>query len=198
MFLQQKTMFRYVISTFSILVLMIAVNATSEDLPQSYTGFVINKSRSALNNTATVRIGIERWTTEEEYAALVTALANEGHEGFVKVLHEQEPTGFVRSQQAANTVGGLPRIVTRFARRFSQGDKTIINLVTDRPMRGREDPEYKEFNVSALRLELPAEGKGTGLVYVALKVGYDKEKKQLVLQSANIEPVHLTNLHLQD
>ena len=63
-------------------------------------------------------------------------------------------------------------------------------------MRGKEDPEYKKYNVSALRLELSEEGKGTGIVYVALKVGYDKEKQRLLLQSATIEPVHLTNMHL--
>ena len=63
-------------------------------------------------------------------------------------------------------------------------------------MRGKEDPEFKKYNISALRLELPGGEKGTGIVYVALKVGYDKEKQRLLLQSATREPVHLTNMHL--
>ena len=198
MFAQHKRSLGYLLSLTAILVFGIGVNAIAEDQKEVFTAFVINKSRSALNNTATVRISIDRWTTEEEYTTLVTALVNEGHEGFVKVLHGQEPTGFVRSQQASETVGGLPRIVTRFARKITQGDKTIINVVTDRPMRAKEDPEYKRFNVSALRLELSAEGKGEGVVHVALQVGYDKEKKQLVLKSANTDPIHLTNVSRQN
>ena len=119
----------------------------------------------------------------------------------MKVLQGQKETGFVRSQAATDTVGGLPRIVTRYARKVTENGTTTITLVTDRPMRGKEDPEYKKYNVSALRLELSEEGKGTGIVYVALKVivtryGYDKEKQRLLLQSATIEPVHLTNVHL--
>jgi len=198
MFTQRTRTFLSVISLFAVFLFAITANAAAQDQKESYTAFVIDKSRAALNNSATVRITIERWTTEEERAALVTALANEGHEGFVKVLHSQKQTGFVRSQQAADTVGGLPRIVTRFARKTTENGKTIITVVTDRPMRAKEAPEYKKFNVSALRLELPADGKGTGLAYVALKVSYDESKNQLVLNIANIEPVHLTNVHRQN
>jgi hypothetical protein len=197
MFAQRKRTFLSLIWLFSTFFFAITVNAVAEDQKESYTAFVINKSRTALNNSATVRITIERWTTDEERAALLNVLANEGHDGFVKVLHSQKETGFVRSQAASDTVGGLPRIVTRFARKITENGKTVITLVTDRPMRGKEDPDYKKFNVSALRFELPEDGKGSGIVYVALKVGYDETKKQLVLQSATIEPVHLTNVHLQ-
>ncbi len=198
MLVRRERTFSYVISVLAVLIFSIAANATTEDQREVYTGFVINKSRDAINNSATVRIAIERWSTDEERTALLKALANEGHEGFVKVLHDQKETGFVRSQAAADTVGGLPRIVTRYARKVTENGTTTITLVTDRPMRGKEDPEYKKYSVSALRLELPAEGKGTGIVYVALKVAYDKEKQRLLLQSATREPVHLTNVHLRD
>ena len=196
MFVRHESRFSSVISILAVLIFSVATSSVAEDQRESYSGFVINKSRSALNNSATVRIVIERWSTDEERSALIDALAKNGHEGFVKVLHGQKETGFVRSQAATDTVGGLPRIVTRYARKVTENGTTTITLVTDRPMRGKEDPEYKEYNVSALRLELTEEGKGSGIVYVALKVGYDKEKQRLLLQSATLEPIHLTNMHL--
>ncbi len=181
MFVQRKRMFSYVTSALAILFFAITAHAIAEDEREVYSGFLINKSRDALNNSATVRVTIDRWSTEDERAELFKALADGGHEAFVKAIHGQKETGFVHSQTASDTVGGLPRIVTRYARKTTENGKTIIVLVTDRPMRGKEDPEFKKYNISALRLELPGGEKGTGIVYVALKVGYDKEKQRLLL-----------------
>jgi hypothetical protein len=196
--MRYNSMFFRIVSLLAVLISSLAANATAEDQTETYTGFVINKSRDAMNNSSTVRLTIERWSTDEERTALLSALAKDGHEGFVKALQGQQETGFVRSEAAANTVGGLPSIRTLYARKVTDSGTTTITVVTARPMRAKEDPEYKKYNVSALRLELPEEGKGTGIVYVALQVTYDEEKQRLLLRSATRAPLHLTNMRLNE
>ena len=50
--MRHESRFSYVISVLAILICSVAVNATAEDQREEYSGFVINKSRSAINNSA--------------------------------------------------------------------------------------------------------------------------------------------------
>ncbi len=74
-------------------------------------------------------------------------------------------------------------------------------VVTDRNMTIAERSSMSrstEYEVSAIVMQLQkgADGKeqGTGTLIAAAKLGFDKEKKQIKVESLGIEPVRLTDI----
>jgi hypothetical protein len=97
---------------------------------------------------------------------------------------------------------GWPSVRLHYAYQFPQPDgKRFVVLVTDRNIgmaeatRGGRSREY-EISAIVMELEKGADGneKGTGTLFRAAKLGFDKDKQTIEIESLGIEPVRLTNI----
>ena len=146
-------------------------------------------------------IAITRWTTEEERKTLVTSLMENGQEKTVDLLRKQKETGFIRTQTGGG-MRGWPSVRLHYAYQFPQQDgKRVVILVTDRNIGMAEamrNDKSVEYEISALVMELQKneDGKeeGQGTLYLATKLGWDKEKQKLEVESMGQQPIRLTDI----
>jgi hypothetical protein len=74
-----------------------------------------------------------------------------------------------------------------------------VILATNRPIGflevnnqgGRRSMDY---DLTLIELELDADGKGTGVLGVGVEIGYDADKKQLVIKNWSSSPVQLKDV----
>ncbi len=148
-----------------------------------------------------LNIHITRWSTDEERQALIESLIENGQEKTVEILRKQEETGWTRTQTGAG-MRGWPSTRLHYAYEFPQPDgKRVVVLVTDRnigmaeAMRNSRSTDY-EISGIVMELKKGEDGKeeGQGTLFRAAKLGFDKEKKQIEIESLGTEPVRLTNI----
>jgi hypothetical protein len=82
-----------------------------------------------------------------------------------------------------------------YAREVKQDDGgRRITFATDRPINAweaRNQPRTIDYKFTVGELKLDADGKGTGTLGAAVKIGYDPDDKTLVLETFSSEPVRL-------
>ena len=169
-----------------------------EKIEESYRAFGVHMGAGA---AGVLEFHISRWSTAEERKMLIESLVQNGQEKTVELLRKQKETGWTRTQTGAG-MKGWPSVRLHYAYQFPQPDgKRIVVLVTDRnigmaeAMAGGRSTEYE---VSGIVMEL-AKGedgkeKGTGTLFRAAKLGFDKEKKQIEIESLGYEPIRLTTI----
>jgi hypothetical protein len=119
----------------------------------------------------------------------------------VELLREQKETGWIRTQSGAG-MKGWPSVRLHYAYQFPQPDgKRIVVIVTDRNIGMAEAMSASrstDYEVSAIMMELAKgeEGKekGQGTLFRAAKLGFDKEKQKLEIESLGFEPIRLTDI----
>jgi hypothetical protein len=169
-----------------------------EKVEESYRAFGVAMGPGA---AGVLDFHISRWSTDEERKALIESLIRDGQEKTVELLREQKETGWTRTQSGAG-MKGWPSVRLHYAYQFPQPDgKRVVILVTDRnigmaeAMRSTRSTDYE---VSGIVMEL-AKGedgkeKGQGTLFRAAKLGYDKDKKQIEIESLGYEPIRLTQI----
>jgi len=172
--------------------------AQDEKFEQSYRAFGVAMGPGV---AGVLDINITRWSTEDERKALIESLIQNGQEKTVELLRKQKETGWMRSQSGAG-MRGWPSVRLHYAYEFPQPDgKRIVVLVTDRnigmaeAMRSTRSTDY-EISAVVMELQKGEDGKeeGQGTLFRAAKLGFDKEKKKLEIETLGIEPVRLTNI----
>jgi hypothetical protein len=172
--------------------------AQEEKFEQNYRAFGVAMGPGA---AGVLDINITRWSTEEERKALIDSLIQNGQEKTVELLRKQKETGWTRTQSGAG-MRGWPSVRLHYAYQFPQPDGTrIVVLVTDRNIGMAEamsSSRPTDYEVSGIVMEL-AKGedgkeKGTGTLFRAAKLGFDKEKKKIEIESLGYEPVRLTDI----
>ena len=159
--------------------------------------------------TATLQINITRWTTPEERDELLAQLRENGQEGLVRTLQNQEQTGWMinrsqtpRSATARAAMGtSAPSQRLRYAWQFDQGaGKRRIVAAFDRPIgfvEASRNHRWRDFDITLLVLDLDKKGRGEGQLAVGVQVGFEEEGKKLVIQNFGSEPVRLTNVRMR-
>ena len=141
---------------------------------------------------------VTRWSTQAERAMLLKTLAEKGHDDFIKALRMREETGFLRPQ--TTQVSGYGSTRFRYAYQFDKEDGSKqITIVTDRIIKaGETSRESADYDVTMIMMDFPANSeKGTGQMYWALRVRWDKEKDRLQLDAGGgSEPFRLTEIQL--
>ncbi len=169
-----------------------------EKIEESYRAFGVAMGPGA---AGVLEFHISRWSTDDERKALIESLVQNGQEKTVDLLRKQKETGWTRTQSGAG-MKGWPSVRLHYAYQFPQPDgKRIVVLVTDRnigmaeAMRGGRSNDYE---VSGIVMELTkgedGKEKGTGTLFRAAKLGFDKEKKKIEIESLGYEPVRLTSI----
>lgn len=172
--------------------------AQEEKVDESYRAFGVAMGPGM---AGVLDINISRWTTPEERQALINSLVQDGQEKTVDLLRKQKETGWTRTQSGAG-MHGWPSVRLHYAYQFQQPDgKRIVVLVTDRNMTMAERMSMgrsTDYEISAIVMELQkgddGKEKGTGTLFAAAKLGFDKEKKQLEVESLGQQPVRLTDI----
>jgi len=141
---------------------------------------------------------VTRWTLPAERTMLLNTLQDKGHDAFIKALRMREETGFLSPQ--TTQVSGYGSTRFRYAYQFDKedGSKHIV-IVTDRTIRERETSrEIGDYDVTLIMMDFPANSDtGTGQMYWALRVQWDKKEDKLKLDSAGgSEPLRLTEIKL--
>ena len=183
---------------------LVAVSAASqaedeEMIEERYRAFAVNMGAMGAGRNTTIDIAITRWSTEAEREALLATLIELGHDKFTDLLRSKEEVGWARSQGAASR-GSFPSTRIHYSRVVELEDGTRqITMVTNRPMGMREvagGSRSVDYNVSLLQFTMPPgeDAKGTGQLYVGLKVRWDADKKQISAEQMNTEPVRLTQV----
>jgi hypothetical protein len=146
---------------------------------------------------------ITRWTTPEERQALIDSMVENGQEKTVELLRAQKETGFARSRSGAG-MKGWPSVRLHYAYQFEKDGKRQVVIVTERNIGMAEamrNSRSVDYEVSGLVMELQkgddGKEKGQGTLYMATKFGFDKDKKQLVIESLGQQPVRLTDIRRQ-
>lgn len=148
-----------------------------------------------LNNrmkTNTIDIVIERWSTDEEVAALKAVLVEKGGDKLLSALQKVKPRcGYARTSTSLGWDINFARVVD-----LPEGGRKI-SLGSDRPIsfwESRNAARSLDYEFSLAEIRLPAEGKGQGKAIKAAMVSFNKEKNTLEIENYQREPVRLNEV----
>jgi hypothetical protein len=171
----------------SVLAVAVALTAQAQS-PQRFTATAAALGTVATGATARVDITINRWSTDAEVEQLHTVLVEKGVDALYTALQKTKPVGNIRVNDSLGWD-------LHYARESKQEDGGLrIHFATDRPINAweaRNQPRTIDYKFTVGELKLGADGKGTGTLGAAVKVGYDPDDKTLVLETFSSEPVRL-------
>ena len=179
-----------------VLALSPAALSAAEKLEERYRAFAVAMQAG---QSGTLEFVITRWSTEEERALLINTLVQKGQEETVKLLRKQKETGWTRAPGNVSMTA-FPSVRLHYAHEVEQDGKRSVVLCTDRPigmLEAARGGRSLEYDISMIAMELHVEdGKqvGEGKLFYGMKIGYDKEKNTLAIESVLNEPVRLTNI----
>jgi hypothetical protein len=176
-----------------------------EDVRETFRAFAVamgttNPPILPPGRSTTLQITITRWSTPEERGHLLTQLIENGAKALVDALQKQEETGFVRATgpTARGARNPFPSERLRYAWQFKgEGGKRRIVLALDRYITMAEAvhrPRWRDHDISFIVLDVDAEGKGEGQLAMAVQMGVNQEKKQLVIENYGTEPIRLNSV----
>lgn len=157
---------------------------------ESYSARVIAQGQVGVSGTAQVQIVIDRWTTDEEREMVLKATTDQDERSVAKALASLEPVGYFREISKRG-------YDLRYARKTTEGDKSVIILATDRPISMFETTQStrsSKHNVTIIQLVVDESGNGEGTLAAGVRIRFDKEKNQLVLENYSFAPLRLTNV----
>jgi len=168
----------------------LAVQEKAKAVKENFSGNVILIAAGpATGGSGRLTMTVERWTTDEERAVLLKALAEGGSEALLKALRKTK-VGYVRTVQSL----GYP---LNFATSFETEKGRTIRLVTERPIQFAEvmagTPRSRDYEFGVIEFTLNAEGKGEGVVIPTAKISLNKDG-QIEVESLGIGPQKLVNV----
>jgi hypothetical protein len=169
--------------------------AEAASLPMRFRANAINMSNvsGAGRRSAQIDLTIERWSTNEERAALFEALKEPGPRSLPDALFSQESVGTIRESQSLGET-------LRYSRWIATTDGQRIILALDRPMGFVEmarSARTRDYNVTLIQLDLNAEGQGEGLIMLGAEFTWDDAANQIVITNFASDPIRLTRVRLQ-
>jgi hypothetical protein len=188
--------FRFTLAALTLL-LVVPAGAQQADqaLPERYTAVAIGLGGIATPPVATrVDIQINRWTTPDEAARLMSVLKDEGPERLLDVLRNIQPVGTIR------TPGELAYDL-RYAQQEpgEDGGRRIV-LATDRPISWREAverPRTIDYPFTFIELRLDDRGEGEGKLSLATRVEVSRRGRVIELVNYEAQPIHLNEVRRQ-
>lgn len=177
-----------------------AQDEKEEKLNQEYSAFGVSMTAGV---SGVLQITIDRYSTDEERAALLQTLTEKGQEKMVDQLRKMKQVGFARTQTGAG-MRGWPSTRIHYAHQVEgENGKRTVMLVTDRNMSMAEQMQNTrsvDYDVSAIVMELePVTGdkklveKGSGLFYRAVKLTVGKDNK-LKAEFLGQQPIRLPDI----
>lgn len=173
----------------TLLFVPMAFGQQKEMTPEAYTGVAIGTGGSVGGSTIPFDLRIKQFTTDEDVLQLAQLLKEKGQDALRRELEKRDvgrisPVGSTGNQVAV-------------ARKFKQGDKTIIKIFTARRMGFFElyqSGRSVDYPFGYLQLTLDDQGKGTGQFIVAVKIRFDKKQGKVEMESYGNQYLKATNV----
>ena len=159
---------------------------------EEFTAFAVNMGTIGTGANSIVDITIERWSTEAEREALITAFKTKQQEGLLHALQKIRPrAGFIR---LPNSLG----YDLQYAHQIpgEDGGRRIV-IATDRRIsfaEARNQPRTMDYPFTLIEMRLNDQDEGVGKMAIATKIAWSKEKNTLELENYSSEPVRLNNV----
>jgi len=161
------------------------------DIIERYVATAIGIGTPGPPVTDTVEIGIERWSTDAERDRLMAVLLEKGPDKLLDELQQLPRVGYIRTP---NSIG----YDLHYARKApgEDGGEHVV-LATDRYMsfwEAANRPRTVDYPFTLIELRIAPDGKGEGKMSIATRIIYDKNKKELVLENYQSQPILLTQV----
>lgn len=185
------------LATVTFLLQSTLVWSQEKDARETFRAFAVSMGTVAAGANTTLQITVDRWSTDEERNALITAIVEKGSEELLDVLRDQEETGFVRVTGRGAGRTRWPSVRLHYARDIRTDGGRIIRLATDRPIgmwEAIQNPRTMDYTFTFIELRLDENNEGEGSFAIGVELKYDKEKNTLVVENLSSEPVRLTTV----
>jgi hypothetical protein len=168
------------------------VTAQTTSAGQRYTAIAVSLNGGpATTGGGRVLISIDRLSTEQERAKLISAFQKDGPDKLLDVLKDNPIVGSFR---LPNTLAWDLRYAWETP--LPDGGHRLI-LATDRRIGFQEAASggsSNDYPFSFIEIHFDKNGKGSGTYSVATKISLSKDKKTVELENYGREPVRLTEV----
>ena len=179
----------------------VAAQTNQEQL--EITAFAVNMSNIGTGSNATVQLTINRWTTPEERAHLITTMLEKNAAALLKELQRAPSHGRFR---IPGLIGPDPHQLRlgqdlRYAWQTSlpDGGRRIV-IAMDRYIgfaEARNQPRTYDYPFTLFEIRVNKSGEGEGKMAVATKITFDKAKNTVELENYASEPLRLNNVRVK-
>jgi hypothetical protein len=169
------------------------IAAQTAGKPEKYLATAMNLG-SGPSASGTVIIGVERWSTREERAKLLTVVAQKGPDELLSALRDSPRVGYFRM---SNTLALDLRYA--FESPLAEGGRRVV-LVTDRPIGFQQvgtPRKSNDYPFTLIEIHFNKDNVGVGKMSFYTKISVSKDKQTLELENYGTEPLRLTNVTLE-
>ena len=155
----------------------------------------VDIGNTARASTATLDIGIEHWTSDQEHARLAAILKEKGADALLNALKDTKPrAGYIR------TTGSIGwDIHYAHQETLSDGTRRIV-IATDRPMPFYQlwnRPRSVDYQYTLAEIRLGPDGKGRGTLVPAARIDYDDITNTIEVENFEQQPIRLTEVSVE-
>ena len=166
------------------------------------SAFAVNMGNIVTGANTVMQIRIDRWSTAQERAGLITAMQEKGPDEMLKALRKMPVHGRFN---VPGLQGPDPRELRlghdiRYAWQVPEGTGRRIVFATDRYIGFAEAANQSrtlDYPFTFFELHVNANGEGQGKLSLATKVLFDKAKNQMTLENYDSEPVRLNQVKIK-
>ena len=168
-------------------------------------GWALNMSNVATGANQTIRINIDKWSSEKQRELLINTFLEKKQKGLLSVLEDQPELGrFNFPGYMGPDPNNIMRLGTdiRYAMSFAgeDGGRRIV-IITPRVIGFREavnQPRTADYPFTLFEMRFDKAGKGEGKLAYATQINFDKKKNAIELEYYSSEPVRLIQLTLEE
>ena len=169
------------------------VDAAIIDLPQQYSATAIGQAGAIAGKTFGVNVYLTGLSSDEQRQELLATLKSKGQDGVVSALEKLPDLG--RVSPIGSVGSGF-----RYVRAHKTPDGGLqITMATNRPISFGELYNFtrsSQYPIGIVTLSVDKDGNGTGLLYGACKVKFNK-KGELDVEHYGQKPWRLANVRRQ-
>ena len=169
------------------------VTAQTAGKPEKYLATAMNLGGGP-SASGTVIIGVDRWSTREERAKLLTVLVQKGPDQLLSALQDSPKVGYFR---LSNSLALDLRYA--FESPLADGGRRVM-LVTDRPIGFQQvgtPRKSNDYPFTLIEIHFNKDNVGIGKMSFYTKIVVSKDKQTLELENYGTEPIRLTNVTLE-
>ena len=174
--------------------LITTATAQAPATPVRYTATAMNVDPAVNLTATTVRITVDRWSTDAEREQLLTN-ASGGQDKLLKALRAMPKAGTISTPDSVTYELRYARLTP------TENGGSQVTLITDRFLSFFE-AAYRErtadYPFMVVEFQLNSSGEGEGRITVATKIMASAESRHMILENLGSQPVRLTKVSKVD
>jgi hypothetical protein len=174
--------------------LLVCVAAAAKEKAKAianFRAFAVNMQGGPATNAGVVQIGIDRWSTDEERAALITTLKEKGSTALLNALVKLPPLGYIRMP---NTLGW--DLYYARQNQLPDGTRQVV-IATNRPLGFGEvarQTRSADYDFTLVEMHFDKSGKGEGKLAAAAEITFNNKTQQIEIENYGPMPVKLLDI----